>query len=89
LFVRQEMVVQPYALSRFEKRIRAEGWTMNRMRQGKLPVFKNPTKDCRWECEFVSMCELHEMGGDWQSYAELELGTWQPYSDHEYLAEKT
>lgn len=88
LFVRQEMVVRPPALARFEKRIRAEGWTMNLMREGKLPVFKNPTKDCRWECEFVDMCELHEMGGDWQSFAELELGTWQPYSDHEYMTEK-
>lgn len=88
LFVRQDMVVKPHALDRFEIRIRAEAHTMNLMRQGKLPVFKNPTKDCDWECEFQGMCELHEMGADWRSYAELELGTWDPYNDHEYLAEK-
>lgn len=89
LFVRQSVIVSPNSMDRFEKRIRAEGWTMNRMRAGKLPVFKNPTKDCKWDCEFVDMCELHEMGGDWQSFAELELGTWDPYNDHEYLQEKT
>lgn len=88
LFHRQEMIVQPQALARFEKRIRAESWTMDRMRQGRLPVFKNPTMDCRWDCEFVDMCELHEMGGDWRTFAELELGTWDPYNDHEYLTEK-
>jgi hypothetical protein len=89
LFARQELIVRPTALARFEKRIRAEGWTMNRIRKGLQPVYKNPTKDCRWDCEFVAMCELHEVGADWQSYAELELGKWNPYNDHEYMLEKT
>lgn len=88
LFKRQEMIVRPESLDRFQMRIRAEGWAMNRVRNKQIPVYKNPTMDCKWDCEFYGMCELHEMGGDWRSYAELELGKWDPYNDHEYLAEK-
>jgi hypothetical protein len=64
-------------------RIRAEAWEREQVRAGKLPVYKNPTKDCSWKCEFVEVCELHEMGGDWESMLELEFVPWDPYEDHE------
>jgi hypothetical protein len=64
-------------------RIRAEAWELAQRRAGKLPIYKNPTKDCSWKCEFVDACELHEMGADWESMLELEFVTWDPYEDHE------
>lgn len=83
LFDRQELIVAPRSLKNFERRIRAEYKDMKRVRSGKLDVYKNPTKDCRWECEFASMCEVHEMGGDYESVMELEFGKWDPYEEHE------
>jgi hypothetical protein len=64
-------------------RIRAEAWEREQVRAGKLPIYKNPTKDCGWKCEFVEACELHEMGGDWESVLQLEFVEWDPYEDHE------
>lgn len=64
-------------------RIRAEAWEREQVRKGKLPIYKNPTKDCSWKCEFVDVCELHEMGADYESMLELEFEEWDPYEDHE------
>jgi len=69
-------------------RIRQEAKEMRLVRQGKLPIYKNPTKDCDWDCPFKEACELHEMGGDWESVLELEFDTWNPYSDHDLLEER-
>lgn len=64
-------------------RIAAEAWEREQLKAGKLPLYKNPTKDCSWDCEFVEACELHEMGGDFQSVLDLEFEQWDPYEDHE------
>ena len=50
------------------KRIRAEAFENRLVRSGKLPVYKNPTDDCTWDCQFFDMCELHESGSDWRAY---------------------
>lgn len=70
------------------KRIRMEAWEMAQVRAGKLPIYKNPTKDCSWDCPFKEACEIHEMGGDWESVLELEFDIWSPYEDHELAEEK-
>lgn len=89
LFHREPMTVQPESLEQFGRRLRGEAWEMGKVRQGMLPIYKNPTKDCSWECEFRDLCELHEMGADWREYRDIELTTWDPYNDHEYLQEKS
>lgn len=68
-------------------RIRAEAWEREQVRAGKLPIYKNPSKDCSWQCEFVEACELHEMGGDYESVLELEFEEWDPYDGHEIAGE--
>jgi hypothetical protein len=88
LFSRQTMVIKPQALQMFEERIRREAWEMNQVRNNKAPVYKSPGSECNF-CEFRSLCELHEMGGDWRSYIELEMSSWSPYNDHAYLEEKS
>lgn len=48
-----------------------------------LPILKNPTKDCAWECEFYRMCQLHEAGQDWEEYRDVTFKIWSPYGEHE------
>ena len=76
-------------LASINKRIRGEAYEMAMVRAGKLPIYKNPTKDCSWDCPFKEACEIHEMGGDWKSVLELEFTTWDPYASHELLEEKS
>lgn len=51
-----------------------------------LPIVKNPTKDCSWDCEFFKMCQLHEDNQDWQHYRDNMFKTWNPYEEHERKA---
>jgi hypothetical protein len=55
------------------KRIRQEAWEMRMVREGKIPIFKNPSggypdRHCE-ACPFRDMCELHETRSDWRGYA--------------------
>lgn len=88
LFHRFELPFGEGELENINWRIRAEAWEMSQVRAGKLPILKSPTKDCKWECEFREVCELHSMGGDFQDMLDLEFGTWDPYSNHELVEEK-
>lgn len=89
LFHRHKLDFGPKELEGINWRIRAEAWEMNQVRTGRLPLFKNPTKDCAWDCAFKDACEVHEMGGDYASVLEMEFTQWNPYSDHELEEEKT
>lgn len=75
-------------LESINKRIRAEAWEMAQVKANKLPIYKNPTKDCSWDCQFAVPCQIHEMGGDYESVFELEYTTWNPYDYVELEEEK-
>src|SRR3546814_14542411 len=45
-----------------EKRIQSEALHMEAMRNGTLPIYKRPQRDCSWRCEFYKMCMLDEAG---------------------------
>lgn len=32
------------------------------VRAGKLPITKNPTMNCHWDCQFFDMCNIHSNG---------------------------
>lgn len=87
-FYRQELRVAPRSLVEWQRRLVREQWVRERMADGRFPLYKSPTKDCSWDCEFRDMCELHEMGADWKAVRDFELTTWDPYSDHELEEEK-
>jgi len=89
LFYRDKMDLGTRELDSINWRIRAEAWEMDQVRKKKLPLIKNPTKDCKWDCPFKEACEVHEMGGDYGAILELEFDRWDPYSDHNLLEEKT
>jgi hypothetical protein len=63
-------------------RIRAEAWEMRLIREGKLPIYKNPTKDCFWDCPFYDACELHETGSDWREFLFQNFTRGNPYADY-------
>jgi hypothetical protein len=67
------------------KRIQAEGLRKEALAATPplLPILKNPTKDCAWECEFFWMCQLHEAGADWEEYRDVTFKLWDPYGEHE------
>ncbi len=50
---------------------------------GELHAHKNPTADCKWDCQFKDMCELHESGSDWEAYRDSMFTVWDPYAAHE------
>lgn len=70
------------------QRIRDEAQHIESARSDRplLPLIKNPTKDCAWDCEFFRMCQLHEAGADWVEFRDTMFKTWSPYEDHEIKA---
>ena len=69
------------------RKIQDEGVAMQAYRDGLLPLTKNPTKDCSWDCSFFGMCELQERGGDWQTFKKAAYRQQDPYADHRKSAE--
>jgi hypothetical protein len=56
---------------------------MQMVRNGRLPVSKQPSP---WHCKgcgWLDVCELHETGHDWQHMLDATTDRWNPYSQHE------
>lgn len=70
------------------RKIQNEALQMEAVRNRVLPITKNPTKDCTWDCSFFQMCELHESGDDWKEYKNLAYVKSDPYGDH-YATKET
>lgn len=66
-------------------RIAAEGIVMEGMRSGDLPLFKNPTRDCSWDCSFFNMCQLHEQNVDWEEFRDAVFIKRDPYDRYRML----
>lgn len=64
------------------QKISNEAIHMDEMRKGNLPLYKNPTKDCSWDCDFFDMCELQESTPDWEEYRDAMFVVRDPYADH-------
>jgi hypothetical protein len=88
LFDRQSLPLEPEHLAMFERRLRREAREIILAREGRLDIYKNPTMDCDWDCPFVDVCEIHEIGGDYQSVFEFDFKAWDPYEGHELVLEK-
>lgn len=51
-----------------------------------LPLYPNPTRDCSWDCRFMSPCIVMDDGGDWEAdiegitvQREEDLKTWRQH----------
>lgn len=62
-------------------RISREAAAMNAQRSGKLPIWKTPTRDCKWQCQFYNLCELQDRGEDIETFKKLAFTVNDPYAD--------
>ncbi|UTN91430.1 Cas4 family exonuclease [Gordonia phage Outis] len=56
--------------------------TMNAMRDGLLPLYKTPTIDCTWDCDFYDLCLADENGGDVEMLKSVAFHVRDPYEAH-------
>lgn len=63
-------------------KIMNEARHMDAIRRRELPIIKNPTGDCSWDCPFVPMCELQEQRADWKDFRSLAYKTRDLYDEH-------
>lgn len=64
------------------RRIQDEAVHMQAVRDGLLPIIKNPTYFCHRDCDFFAMCELEERGGNWRELRRIAFRQEDPYADH-------
>lgn len=82
-FLRHNVIRTVHERNNQIRRIAAEVQVMEGMSSGSLPTFKNPTRDCSWDCPFYDMCVLHEAGNDdWKDLRDSTLKKRDPYADH-------
>lgn len=63
-------------------RVQAEVREMRLVREGKLGVIKTPGPMTCGGCGFRDLCELHEMGADYESFKSQTMAHWEPYDVH-------
>lgn len=56
---------------------------MEMVRKGVLDPYKNPGQFTCPGCWLLDICELHEIGADYQEMTKATTREWNPYSDHE------
>lgn len=60
---------------------------MKAYRTGKLPLFKNPTPDCTWDCSYFDLCSIHESGGNYEETKRMLFKKEDPYAEYASGAE--
>ena len=81
-FHREEVFRTSKERKRQIQRIADEVQSMNAMRNGDLPLFKNPTRDCTWDCDFYDLCLADENGGDIEMLKQAAFTVRDPYAAH-------
>jgi hypothetical protein len=71
------------------ERIGREAQQMNDLREWPEYLTKNPTRDCKWDCPFFDMCQVHESGGDFEEFKRGVFNIEDPYHDHRVGAKNT
>lgn len=64
------------------RQITEDALVRQKLIDGEIPLMKNPTKDCSWDCDFYRMCQMHQAGEDWEEYRDLVMHQIDPYEDH-------
>jgi hypothetical protein len=62
--------------------IKNEAQLTMRYRNHDLLPTKTPRVECRWDCNFYQMCQLHEQGQDWEEFRDAMYEVRDPYEDH-------
>jgi hypothetical protein len=66
-------------------RIANEGMLVAAYDSGALPLIKNTTRDCSWDCPFYNMCLLHEQQQDWEQFRDAVYLKRDPYDRYRML----
>lgn len=82
LFMRHEAWRSKGHRIRTLEHINDEVTQMMALRNGIIKPTKTPTRDCRWDCPFYQMCQLHESGDDWKLFQQAMFDVRDPYQDH-------
>lgn len=69
------------------RRVQDEAKVMDLQRRGKLPIWKNPTKDCG-SCALFEACDAHERGEDWPAVLRTTHRKDDVYADHREAMER-
>lgn len=68
-------------------RLIQEAREIQMVRRGELAIYKNPTNNCPWMCDFFDVCETHEIGQDWEELIRLTCEPYDAYASHHEEAE--
>jgi diadenosine tetraphosphatase ApaH/serine/threonine PP2A family protein phosphatase len=66
-------------------RIAGEAMLARAYDTGLLPLVKNTTRDCSWDCQFFNMCQLHEQQADWVDFRDAVFMKRDPYDRYRLL----
>lgn len=80
-FLRHETYRTPEQIVAQARRVQQESRVMQLQAVGKLPIWKNPTKDCG-SCAIFEACESHERDEDWQAVLAATHRKDDVYADH-------
>lgn len=61
-------------------RLGREALAIKAFASGRLEPFKNTTMDCFWDCQFHTMCQLHDQGAEWREFRDAMFVKVDPYS---------
>jgi hypothetical protein len=79
LFVRETVTRTQRERATQVRRVQSEALAMERFRSGEIDLYKNPTRDCSWDCPFFNMCMLHDQGADWDEFKDGVFMVRDPY----------
>lgn len=83
LFVRHEVHRSARERATQVQRIQDEAVWMSALRRKELPLVKNPTRDCNWDCDLFHFCMLDEAQAiDATEYRKTMFRKQDPYADH-------
>lgn len=60
-----------------------EALAMKAFKDGNLPLYKSPKRDCRWDCSFFNLCIIHETGGNVEETKKMLFRKENPYAEYE------
>lgn len=82
-FLREPVTRTPSERNTQINRIGSEASVMEQFRKKLLPLYKNPTNDCSWDCTFFELCKLQETyPRDADEFLEAAFYAQDPYADH-------
>jgi Zierdtviridae exonuclease len=65
------------------RKIGDEALHMKAIRTGKLPLIKTPRRECRWDCNFFNLCQVHESEGDVDEVKKMLFRREDPYAEYQ------